>query len=295
MKLGTTYSHRHINYLTLSVEDSFKTLLDLKFDLIRLGVYWDEVQKDPDTYDFSKIASLLDLCEEKGQKTIVTIGMKAPRLPEYYFPSWISNHSFEALTPYIFSLLGKTVEHLKHYHCIAYWQVENEPLDPSGPPYNYAIPPYFLDYEVSFVRDLDPTRPVVVTFWGNEIKQRNKLRFTPKNADIVGWDIYYSIGGPDNIFYAPQTTDEEFLSIRNTLTKPFWITELQAEPWEHNELFSSKKTPISISIQKLQDNIKRAKKLHPEVLLFWGYEYWYWKKVNGDNSYIQYIKDFLSS
>ena len=69
-------------------------------------------------------------------------------------------------------------------------------------------------------------------------------------------------------------------------SKPIWITELQAEPWEKNEKGYFSKNPQSISPEKLIKNINDAKQLPVKEILLWGFEYWLWKEKNGDDSYL---------
>jgi hypothetical protein len=65
--------------------------------------------------------------------------------------------------------------------------------------------------------------------------------------------------------------------------KPFWITELQAEPWEESQTQFLSEAPKSMNVSLLRSNINRAKKLHPDAIILWGYEYWLWKKLHGDD------------
>lgn len=58
--------------------------------------------------------------------------MKAPRWPEYYFPSWVMDKTPEGAREYVLQFIKTVIEKFKKYLCISAWQVENEPLDPSG-------------------------------------------------------------------------------------------------------------------------------------------------------------------
>ena len=89
MKLSTTFSHRHLNYLECDVFQSLDQAFQMDFQYLRLGVYWDEVEKKEGEYDWSTISSLLEKCEKEEQATVLTIGCKAPRYPEFYFPDWL--------------------------------------------------------------------------------------------------------------------------------------------------------------------------------------------------------------
>lgn len=287
MLLGTTFSPHHLQNLDLSVESTFSDLLSLKLDLIRLGCYWNETELEPGVYDFSQLESLLELCEEHHQKVILTLGMKSPRWPEYYFPEWL-----EAKDPHhqktqdaCLAFLVASIDGLNRFTCITHFQVENEPLDPSGPS-NAVIPIEFLIKEIELVKELTK-QPVVINFWGNAFSLRGVYKLVMPYLDILGLDLYYAqfvkkIFGR-SLYTGPLDSDPRLKRISNTLNKPIWITELQAEPWEQATIAYDHPNPKSISPEKIIENFNRAKLLSPEVILLWGYEYWYYRKeVFGD-------------
>lgn len=59
MELGATFSHRHLQYLGLDVKKSAKQYAKLGFNWVRLGCYWDEIEKEKGKYDFNQIEELL--------------------------------------------------------------------------------------------------------------------------------------------------------------------------------------------------------------------------------------------
>lgn len=284
MLLGTTYSHRFAKFLQLDPIKSFHGIMALNFDIIRLCCYWDEIQNGKNSFDYTAIKQLLDICEKHHQQVVMTIGMKAPRYPEFYIP--------KIADPDVLTFVERTVQALKHYSCIKYWQVENEPLDPSGPD-GKTIPIDTLTQEISLVKNLD-SRPIVLTLWGNELTKRGYLPSVTGLADIVGIDLYYkqyvaSVFGK-NMYKGPSDSDSKLRKIIASSSKPIWITELQAEPWEKNmEAYKSDVT-TSMSAEILINNFKKTKELNLDAILFWGSEYWIWKKKIGDDSYWEVIK-----
>lgn len=293
MILGTTYSHRHIQYLALDNEQAFGELLQLRFGLLRLCCYWDEIQPEKNTFDFSKIRYLLEKCEQAGQKVIVTLGMKAPRWPEYYLPTWLNTRAVDTLSEEISSFLTQAINSLKDYTCIKYWQVENEPLDPAGPE-KLVIPGRLLKEEVALVKSLDPTREIIVTVWGNEARQRNTLQQIGEIGDILGLDLYFTVPFLHKFYRGPKSPLSYYKKVIADFNKPVWITELQAEPWEHNQLVATTKITSSMNPDILKQNFEKACALQTEVILFWGYEYWFYKKMQGDSSYWQTIRQLLN-
>lgn len=295
MIFGTTYSHKQAQYLNLDVTRDLKTLMTLKFDYIRLCCYWDEIQQSKDITDFSVILKLLDICESSNQKTVLTIGMKAPRFPEFYIPGWTKLYSPEEVSAYTLPFIENTIQKLQHYRCIEYWQVENEPLDPVWPD-KRCISFKTLCDEVQKVRKIDPKRKIIINLWGNE-KFVNNHKKIEDIADIAGIDLYYQqystsfLGKP--IYSQPRYSDSEIKKIITSSKKTVWITELQAEPWEKNMQGYRSDNPMSMNARILQSNIKRAINLSPQAILLWGSEYWLWQKERGNPEMWNAVQDVL--
>lgn len=291
MKLGTTFSHRHAAWLGLSPIKALEEVINLNFDLIRLCCYWNEIEKQPGDYDFSTIIHLLNHCEEKKQPVIVTIGMKSPRWPEFYIPTWLSFHPYPPNIPSsLFTFLTQTLKELTSYSCITHWQVENEPLDPSGPK-NQTVPLDILEQEVALIK-LNDSRPIVITLWGNELKKRNLLLHVTNLADIIGIDLYYKQFITKKFGFSFYSSPSPFMG-EGWGEGEVWITELQAEPWEADEAGYKSENPKSMSPELLLRNFERAKQLNPKAILFWGSEYWLWKKTQGDTRIIETVQSII--
>jgi hypothetical protein len=292
MIIGTTFSHRHSQHLRLP-ESEFQQLLDFGFDTVRLACYWDEIEPVKGEYSFAKIRKLLDQCEDTKQRVVLSVGMKAPRWPEYYFPAWLPEKTPVGAAPFVYHFLERVIKTLREYTCISQWQIENEPLDPSGPG-NLFIPEEILRKEIEIARAFD-NRPVLVNLWGNEVKKRKFLPFTTSVADIIGLDLYYKVPVIAQFYRGPNESDTTLRNIIGTSEKPVWITELQAEPWEHNFIVpSSGKTP-SMNEDLLRANFERAESLEPEAILLWGVEYWLNRKIAGDPSLWNTAKQLVHS
>lgn len=290
MIIGTTFSHRHAKWLELSVEQTFKDILSLRFDVIRLGLYWDEIEKEKRVYDFTSITSLLDLCQKHNQKVILTIGMKAPRWPEYYLPQWISSQS-EA-EEQVFSFIQESINKLSSYSCITHWQVENEPLDPSGPQ-RMSIRYEVLKEEVTLVRSLD-SRPIVINVWGNLLTFRNSFARAKELADVVGVNLYYKTPFWKYFYVGPWNRARTLKQQILTCPKPVWITELQAEPWERKGKDFRADNPETISVSLLKQYIAKAYRLDAEGIFLWGSEYWVYRKQKKDMRIWNCVQEILT-
>jgi GH35 family endo-1,4-beta-xylanase len=292
MKYGFSLSKGQCDWLGVSYKNILTKLKDTNLKVVRLGLYWNEIEKEKDIYDFSEAEEIVNLASSLGYEIILTIGAKAPRWPEFYVPDYLMSEyknvesiPEEILSPRLLKFLEKSVERFKDESHITTWQVENEPLDASGAHY-VSFSSALLQQEIDLVKSLD-SREILVTIWGNDMKKRNTLKkvFELKNIDSIGFDIY-----PKRPFffrfYKPALTDKDILKMNAEIKGKGMrslLTELQAEPWE--EGFDYKIHPEkvkSISLEQIEKNINEYKDLGFETILLWGIEYCEWAGILDD-------------
>ncbi len=289
MKYGFSLSKGQCDWLGVNPNDILNNLKDSKLHVARLGLYWNEIEKEECIYDFKESETLINLASELGYEIILTIGAKAPRWPEFYTPKYlldkyknIQSIPESILSEKILSFIQASVERFKNLPSLTTWQVENEPLDASGPD-QVSLSATILQQEIDLVRSLD-SRKILVTIWGNDMKRRNTLKkaYALKNVDVLGFDIY-----PKRPFffrfYKPLLTEKDILKMNKEI-KDMGMTpilaELQAEPWE--EGFDYKLHPEkikSISLEQIERNINDYKNLGFETILLWGIEYISWANI----------------
>ncbi|MBU1104595.1 MAG: endo-1,4-beta-xylanase [Patescibacteria group bacterium] len=297
IRFGITFSHTHLNYLKIPIDDALDFALEMGFSHLRLGSYWQAIEKSKGLYNFSVLEDLLNRCEKTKQKVIMNVGVKSPRWPEFYWPGYLKEKDFNNLEAKKRTLLfiEKLVKTLKNFSCITHWQVENEPLDPSGQK-NLAVPIDFLKEEVELVRKLD-SRPIILTLWANDLESRQLFPKVSSISDVIGLDIYYKqfmkSDKGKSVYEGPRTNNNYLQKIIKTSPKEMIITELQAEPWEKDEKEYLSKNPESISPKLLESNLKKALSLGVKEILLWGFEYWYYQKSQGDHRYLKIIKEYL--
>ncbi|MBT3249897.1 MAG: hypothetical protein HN846_03935 [Candidatus Pacebacteria bacterium] len=313
MKFGTTFSHRQLQHLSCPVSKALDKAIELNFDYLRICAYWDEIEKIEGEYDWSQLEKILNTCQKNQQGVVLTLGVKAPRYPEFYWPDWIEkkdpNH--KQTQEKILNFTKKTIKKFKHLSCIKYYQIENEALDPSGPD-NLVIPLSFLTKEISEVKKLDKVngkaregalghnRRVITSLWANELSRRNLLPQLTKSSDIVGLDLYYQqfVGKilGKSFYMGPLDSQQKIKKLLTKNTQEFWIMELQAEPWEANKHDYLAKNPKSISPEKIKSSYQQVSRLPVSTILFWGFEYWFYQlHKNNNHSYFEIISDIISS
>ncbi|MGD2279036.1 MAG: beta-galactosidase [Candidatus Omnitrophota bacterium] len=323
LRIGTTFSPVQSKYLDMDWKETYLSILDSGFDLIRLGAYWKEIEKEEDVYDFSDLDWQVREARKKGIPVILTVGMKAPRWPEYFIPEWVAEKislRFGAdvsengyLRERTLKFIRKVVNHYNEEPIIRCWQVENEPLNRMGEKY-WIIGKDFLEEEVRLARKLDAAkRPVLLTAatYPNKFL-RFARRFTVKDdpivgclelCDIMGLNVYPVVGQKFWAleFYVRTGRKEReayfsrLLKMVKDKNKEAWIVEFQAEPWEPGELVYKEKEPPPTGRPDLfRQNIEEFKKLGFDTILLWGAEYWlYREKRHGITTWSDVVNDLL--
>jgi hypothetical protein len=289
MKYGFSLSKGQCDWLGVNYKDILNKLKDTKLNVVRLGLYWNEIEKEKDVYDFSEAEEIVNYASSLGYEIILTVGAKAPRWPEFYIPEYLLSEyknvqsiPEEILSPRLLKFLEASVLRFKDVRSITTWQVENEPLDASGP-HQISLSSALLQQEIDLVRSLD-TRPILVTIWGNDMKKRNTLKKLYKltGVDLAGFDLYpkrpmfFRFSKPD---LKSKDILEMNVELKNNGIVPI-MTELQAEPWEEGFDYTQYPERIkSISLEQIQKNISEYKDLGYETILLWGIEYCEWAGI----------------
>ena len=291
--IGATLSHPHLHHLGIPLSKALQEYNALGLSWIRLGSYWSEIEKKEGTYEYRVLREILGICTNLNLNVVMTVGMKAPRWPEYYLPSHLEKKldlqkyavlgaDTTGITRPLFKYIRRSVSALKTFPCIKYWQVENEPLDPSGP-MQMSISRHLLEQEIHLVRTLDMTRPVTINLWGNELSSRGHFDFAARLSDAVGIDIYPRVPIGKmwkwDLYIGPRDGDIAIMRMISSVREKgrmAWISELQAEPWSK---------PESCTPAHIIGNTRRIINWGLDAVFFWGFEYWLLQKLKGNASY----------
>ncbi|HPA25502.1 MAG TPA: cellulase family glycosylhydrolase [bacterium] len=294
--LGGTFSKKHADHLGLDWKLVYwKTINEMPFKIIRMPVYWDEVEKKPGELNFSDYQWMLDLAEEKGIEIVPVLGRRVPRWPECHQPEFYNQLSNEEMKQKILTLIKTEVAQFKKYDNIKKWQIDNEPfLDVFGecPQADANL----LAEEIALVKSLD-SRPIMIT----ESGELSSWLKGAKIADILGVSMYRETWNKNwGWFQYPLPPAYYFLKAKFvqylTGVKKVINTELQAEPWAIN---SDLKTmdladqKYSLDLTDLKDNLEFAKRAGQEEIYLWGVEWWYWLgQTYGQWDFWNYMKNF---
>lgn len=316
--LGTTFSQLQCRYLGIDYQEAFEHICSLGFKLIRLCSYWSEIECSPQTYDFTVLDWLLSTAEKHSIDVVLTVGMKAPRWPEFHFPDWVQDRydtsgtsqpldAHAPLADLTLDFIQAVMKHTRHAPCIKYWQIENEAFNRPDVADGRFLSYPFVQREVALARALAlPGQRMVLT---NGISlspldfsqdDAHALQESLSLADAVGINVYNKIGTvlglyetPFPVFWRKLAT---WLKSLEQAGKEAWITEAQAEPWEYRSLVSTERSAYpSASPQGTSDLTMTLGQLDYSPVFLWGCEYWYWQKVNGHKTWWTSIEQLIQS
>jgi len=288
IELGFSFSHRQCQWLGLDPEQAFRQLVATTgLNHCRLSVYWDEVEIAKDTYNFELIQKQLQLCAQLGVSAIVSVGVKAQRYPEFYLPAYLAKerprlfsselNSNRRVRERILALVRTAVTELKDEPALKSWQIENEPLDPSGPKH-WHLGLEFLQTEIALLLSIDSTRPVILNLWGNNFPQQISVDSVNKLTGIsrIAFDIYPKQAVSESQPHqGPRLTPAELF---RQFSQPM-LVELQAEPWEGFDYRQQPESVTSISVEQIATNLTAYAQAGFNPIYLWGAEYWIWSGI----------------
>ncbi|MDD5488493.1 MAG: beta-galactosidase [Candidatus Omnitrophica bacterium] len=322
VRVGTTFSQVQCEYLELDWKKIYRKTLNMGFDVVRLGAYWNRIEKKEGEFDFRELDRQMELAEECGQKIMLVVGMKAPRWPEYFLPVWlwekvhVRNGSDISADPNVRErvpiFIEKVITRYSGSNNIIAWQVENEPFNRSGPN-EWWISEEFLKKEMELVRDLDPLkRPIVLNvlsfpnkllgFLSRLMYKKNPILATIDLAQIPAVNVYPVIGhkiwGAGICFRSEPTERISYLkglvSYAEKRNKVLWVTELQAEPWEPGHLVYKGERAITCLPGSFMGTFEELRSAEIDAIFLWGVEYWFFRKEQyGDDSWVDVACDIL--
>ncbi|MBL7157866.1 MAG: beta-galactosidase [Candidatus Omnitrophica bacterium] len=321
-RIGTTYSRVQSEYHDQDWKKVYISILDMGISIIRLGAYWNRIEEKEGRYNFESLDWQIKEAKKRNIPVILTVGMKAPRWPEYFIPDRILEKiqlkfgqdvsKNDYLRKETLEFVKKVVSRYKNEHIICCWQVENEPLDKAGAS-KWWIGPAFLKEEVDLVRALDANkRPVMINIatypnkilrFLNEItRPADAAGEAMKLADILGLNIYPVVGHEmRGLKFYFRTSPEERIEYFSTIIqnakeqgKDAWVTELQAEPWEPGQVVhKGEEDPLTVNPSLVAEYLDEVLSLGIDTVLLWGAEYWFFRKARyGDTRWLDKVGDF---
>jgi hypothetical protein len=297
-RLGASFSPRRAVARGLDWRRAFHRLLEIPLSPIRLSAYWDAIDRD----GYCELEWLLDAAGSAGREVILSAGMKAQGWPEFYIPDRLLPAAaagadlaggFSALAESALAFVAATVERLRTSPAIVAWQVENEPLNPSGPR-GWRIGPELVRREVAAVRDQDRARPIVLNVFCRFNRWRQRRGPQPETetlallrpGDVLGLDVYRRIEG--RCLGIPcvrrnwgwRRTARQCSRAAEARGVRTWAIEAQAEPWQGRRTY--KPGDLATTVTGLYS-------AGCETILLWGAEHWLARDLAGDPSWLEAV------
>lgn len=315
--LGISFSHRHAAWLGLDPAATLRFLLDdLGVRRLRLSAYWDEIAPAAGRIDYGPLRPWLEIAARYDARVLMTVGLKAQRHPEFYPPAWLTTEhplprgaalaDHPRVGAMLLLMLERVTAYLADVDVIEAWQVENEPFLPvARRTAGWRISPALLEREIAVVRDADPRRRPVVVNHGSRSRFDRWWPAALELADVLGQNIYTRRPAPWGPWrywnvhalgsFAPQLRRQAQAARR--LGKQFWITELQAEPWEREEMIAIALARIgSVSPERIRANLRLATHTGAQRVYLWGAEWWcFTAQRHGDSRYIALARTLFRS
>ncbi len=283
-QLGVSYSTKYARELGIDWQRGFLALLDeVNVKHFRLMSYWDTIETEKDTYDWSELDWQLQQAEAHGADVTLSIGRRQPRWPECHTPEWAAVLPEDVQRDEIKQFLGDLTSRYKDSKVILSYQIDNEAANNvfgTCPDYDAN----FLSEEIALVRRIDPSKQIIT----NVSNQSGLPMNGPvEQADAVGLSVYkraHFEALNRTWFWSFWYVPSEWHSLRAALIeglddKPAFIHELQTEPWGADDTtkLSVEEQNETMDPQKLRETVYFAEQIGTDKIYLWGGEWWYWR------------------
>lgn len=288
---GVTFIPSYARYFGLDPKETMDAIInDLGVRRFRLVSYWEVIEANPGTYDFSE----LDWQFEKAQKVNATvslaIGLRQPRWPECHIPERLKHEPRDVWYPQLKEFMTAVIERYKDHPALDSYQLENEFfLSVFGECQDFDRERLIDEYNL--VRSLDPDTKLIISRSNNAVGlpvgQPRPDEFAVSVYKRV-WDKtitkrYYEYPFPA-WFYGFLAGAGKLLTGKDMI-----IHELQAESWlpeGYNMLTASlEEQNKSLNAERLKDRFEYGRASGMKTIDLWGVEWWYWRMLHhGDSS-----------
>ncbi len=296
VEYGASFSYLYAESLGLDWQEVYIELLDdLEIKKFRIPMYWSTIEFTDDEYDFSTIDWIMDEAESRNADVTLVVGQKVPRWPECFLPDWVENQSDEDREDALLDYISVSVNRYKNHPALERWQIENEAFFPFGEcPSPSAT---LLNNEIQLVRDLDSSHQIQITTSG---EQSFWLPLAVK-ADVLGVSLY-RIVWHEQVGYFSFPLSPFFYKLQAMVSRIFAenviISELQVEPWNIHKFIEEDDEGVvfgyeAFDANNLQENIEFAKKTGVDEIYFWGVEWWFYLRENGESGLWDASKIYL--
>jgi len=283
---GMSFNTPYARELGLDWKETYDAIIDdLQVRHLRLVAHWPMIEPMPQMSNFEELDYQILRAEEVGASVILAIGRRLPRWPECHIPTWVSELTTAEQQAAQLKYMEAVVERYKNSPAVTMWQVENEPfLRVFAFEHCGELDKDFLAKEIALVRELDPSRQILITDSGNLGLWTEAYR----RGDVFGTSVYVHFWNPELGQFRTVLPPWAYRVKDNLMAvlferKPSLLIELSAEPWLLEPIVD---VPISVqftrmNLEKFEDILTYAESTRYEYQYLWGAEWWYWLRLQG--------------
>jgi hypothetical protein len=280
--LGTSFIPAYAESLGLNAEGTMDALInDVGVRHFRLVSYWDQLERQPGTYDFTQLDWQFKKAEAANAKITLSLGLRQPRWPECHMPSWAAGQTQQQWQPQLEKFIEATVNRYKSSPALDSYQLENEYfLKGFGTCTNWDRNRLISEYNL--VKKTDPHHRLIVTRSNNAIG----WPAGEPQPDEFGISIYKRVWSPVTHSYFEYPFPAWYYGFvagfqKIVTGKDMIIHELQAEAWTpHGQTMAE--TPLeeqnkSFDAKRFVDRVQYGKDTGMREMYLWSGEYWYYR------------------
>lgn len=296
---GTSFSEKRSKELGLDWQANFTALLDdMHISNFRLMSYWDIHEPERGAFDFSSLDWQIDEVSKRGGTVSLALGLRQPRWPECHQPAWASNLTGNKWKHAMYAYIETVVKRYENNPTVINWQLENEGVNEW---FGLCDKPdrQRLHEEHALVDKLSE-KPI----WMSLSDQHGYPVTTPV-PDKYGYSVYRTVWSEKSWPYKGYLTYPTpiwYHKLRAAIIKSYtgkdiFIHELQLEPWGpvDTKHMTVAEQNISMSPDKIKNNVLFAREIGAREIYTWGSEWWYWRKVQGDSTIWNTVKETFQS
>ena len=312
LRVGATFIHINAEALGLNWKSAYREIIkDLGIKQIRIPIFWDQIEPKPGMFNWEKLDWQMQEAAIAQAKILLVVGHRVPRYPECYAPDWTRSLNDQAFKKALFAMTTAAVSHFKDHPALEAWQVENEPLAKIlgkiwGGEACREIAPLVAE-EVKLVRSMDQRHPTIVTFafspWMTS-QLRQTLDF---DSDVVAITLFNKVFFRSPVyngyvelfkmgFFSPLRLAYQ-RAIAHQKGKPFWVAEMQAEPWGPDGPYKFDHPAdayLSMNPDRLIETWNYAARSGISRIYLWGAEWWLSERNKGHLSMLEAVKKQVS-
>lgn len=283
--VGASFIPAYAESLGVNPEQTLDAMLnELNIKQLRLVSYWNVIEAEQGSYDFSQLDWQFAKAEAAGAKVSLSLGLRQPRWPECHPPSWVdTSRPTGEWQPQLERFITATVNRYKNSPALASYQVENEYfLKAFGECQNFDRQRLIDEYNL--VRRLDPHHPAIVNRSNNGLG----IPLYAPQADMYGVSIYkrvWDAGVTKRYLEYPQPAwYYAFMAGVQKIVQgsDMIVHEMQAEAWAPNGKLlteiSLEEQNKSLNAERLAGRFNYGRDTGLPQVYMWGAEYWYYRK-----------------